>query len=82
MGLGDARRRPHLETHLMALPPEHVQAILDLEARHDELFELLADLEQRVANVLAQYQSGRPDAAAASPAQINSAACHPLKAAA
>lgn len=64
----------------MALPPEHVQAILDLEARHDELFELLADLEQRVAGVLAQYQSGRPGLVAASPAQSALAAGQPLRA--
>jgi hypothetical protein len=64
----------------MAPPPEHVQAILDLEARHDELFELLADLEKRVAGVLAQYQSGRPDLAAASPVQITPAVCRPPRA--
>jgi hypothetical protein len=33
--------------------PCQVEEILDLEARHDDLLERLADLDQRVARVLA-----------------------------
>ncbi len=66
----------------MALPLEHAQAILDLEARHDELLELLAELEQRVASVLAQYQVGRPDIVPGSSAQIAAPTPEPVRAAA
>jgi len=40
-------------------PPNHLQTLVDLEARHDELLCLLDDLEKRVAAVLAQYQAPR-----------------------
>jgi len=45
----------------VAVPATYAQALLDLEARHDELFQLLDALEKRVANVLAQYQVPRRD---------------------
>ncbi len=46
----------------MAFPAAQNQAIVDLEARHDEVLRLLADLEKRVAAVLAQHvpSSARP----------------------
>ncbi len=47
----------------MRTPPDHLQTILDLESRHDQLLELLADLEKRVASVLAACQNTRPDVA-------------------
>ena len=49
----------------MALPATQNQAIVDLEARHDEVLRLLADLEKRVAAVLAQDvpSPARPSAA-------------------
>ena len=37
----------------------HLQTILELEARHDDLLERLADLDQRVQQVLAQYAPSR-----------------------
>ena len=37
----------------------HLQAVLELEARHDELLERLSELEQRVRQVLAQHTPGR-----------------------
>lgn len=42
-----------------ASPETRVQALLDLETRHDELFRLLSDLEKRVATVLAECQGPR-----------------------
>jgi hypothetical protein len=39
----------------------HLKALLDLESRHDELLDRLAELDRRVEQVLAQYApSGRP----------------------
>ncbi len=35
---------------------EQLQTLLELETRHDELLERLAELDQRVAGVLAQCQ--------------------------
>lgn len=43
----------------MDAPSGHLQAILELEARHDDLLERLADLDQRVQQVLARYTPGR-----------------------
>jgi|GEM_PF-3423337 len=43
----------------MSLPPDQLEAILDLESRHDQLLEMLADLEKRVASALAEWQSAR-----------------------
>ena len=43
----------------------HLQALLELEARHDDLLHRLADLDQRVQQVLAQYTPGRHREAAA-----------------
>ncbi len=67
----------------MSLPTEHVQAIVELETRHEEMFRLLEDLERRVACVLGQFQGARPEAisgaVAAAPA---AAATEPTKAAA
>ena len=42
----------------MTLPGTQNQAILELEARHDEVLRLLTDLEMRVAAVLAQHAAG------------------------
>jgi hypothetical protein len=36
---------------------EQLQTLLQLEAKHDELLERLAELDQRVAGVLAQCQA-------------------------
>jgi hypothetical protein len=66
----------------MALPAEHIQAILDLEARHDELLELLADLERRVASVLAQCQAAKPDVAPTASVQLVASPPQPVRAAA
>jgi tetrahydromethanopterin S-methyltransferase subunit G len=35
--------------------PHHLQSLLDLEARHDELLQRLDELDKRVEGVLAQY---------------------------
>jgi len=43
----------------VSAPATHAQTLLDLEARHDELFRLLDELEKRVARVLAEYQPAR-----------------------
>lgn len=42
-----------------AIPATRVQALLDLETRHEELFRLLSELETRVAKVLAECQGPR-----------------------
>jgi tetrahydromethanopterin S-methyltransferase subunit G len=34
--------------------PKHLQALLDLEARHDDLLDRLDELDKRVEQVLAQ----------------------------
>jgi len=50
---------------------EQLQTLLDLEARHEELLERLAELDQRVAEVLAQYQTPRaPQPALRSPGDV------------
>lgn len=36
---------------------EQLALLLDLDARHDDLLERLEELDQRVANALAEYQS-------------------------
>ena len=64
----------------MAAPADHAQAILDLEARHDELLELLSDLENRVASVLAQYQVGRQDVGSVRFSQVVAVASEPVRA--
>ena len=47
----------------------HLESLLELEARHEELLERLDDLNQRVEKVLADCAPAREDdAAAASPA--------------
>jgi hypothetical protein len=66
----------------MALPAEHLQTILDLEARHDELLELLADLERRVASVLAECQPTKPNAGEAASVQFVAPIPPPQRAAA
>lgn len=43
----------------MSLPDPRLKLLLDLEARHDELLQRLAELEQRVETVLAEWLSGR-----------------------
>jgi hypothetical protein len=53
----------------MILPATQTQAILELEARHDEVLRLLADLEKRVAAVLAQHAPAPSNPAAASAVQ-------------
>jgi len=53
----------------MSLPPEHLKAILDLESRHDQLLEMLADLERRVASALAEWQSARMGSGPPAPAE-------------
>ena len=35
--------------------PRHLQSLLELEARHDDLLERLDELDKRVESVLAQY---------------------------
>jgi tetrahydromethanopterin S-methyltransferase subunit G len=37
--------------------PKHLEALLDLEARHDDLLERLDELDKRVERVLAQFTS-------------------------
>mgnify|MGYP000238803785 CR=1 FL=1 len=66
----------------MPLPPEHLQTILDLESRHDQLLDLLADLEKRVARVLAECQSARPAASLGSSPQSPTEDNRPARAAA
>jgi hypothetical protein len=39
---------------------EQLQTLLDLEARHDELLDRLAELDQRVAGVLSRCQASIP----------------------
>jgi hypothetical protein len=39
---------------------EQLQTLLELEARHEELLDRLADLDKRVVEVLAQYQTSHP----------------------
>jgi len=39
---------------------EQLQTLLDLEARHDELLDRLAELDQQVAGVLARCQASIP----------------------
>lgn len=36
------------------VPPPHLQALLDLESRHDELLDRLDELDQRVTKTLAE----------------------------
>jgi hypothetical protein len=61
----------------MAFSTTHSQAILELEARHDELLALLTELENRVTSVLAQHQvvpakpAALPLAQVAEPAAIS-----------
>ena len=43
---------------------EQLQTLLDLEARHDELLDRLAELDQRVAGVLSRCQASIPAAQA------------------
>ncbi len=66
----------------MASPLDHAQAMLDLEARHDELLELLSELENRVASVLAQYQVGRQEVGPVRSAQATPPTSEPVRAAA
>ena len=35
--------------------PKHLQSLLELEARHDDLLKRLDELDKRVESVLAQY---------------------------
>lgn len=39
---------------------EQLQALLELESRHDELLDRLAELDQRVTEALARCQTPRP----------------------
>ncbi len=58
-----------------ATPDTRVEALLDLETRHDEFFRLLSDLEKRVAPVLAECQGPRrPEDAREPPEMIARAA--------
>jgi hypothetical protein len=66
----------------MALPPTQSQAILELEARHDELLVLLADLEKRVAAVLAQHAPPAATRGTAPAVQATEAPSSPARAAA
>jgi hypothetical protein len=66
----------------MAFPPTHSQAVLELEARHDELLVLLADLEKRVAAVLAQHAPPASSPRAAPAVQAAEPPCSPARAAA
>jgi hypothetical protein len=66
----------------MAAPLDHAQAMLDLEARHDKLLELLSELENRVASVLAQYQVGRQEVGPARSAPATPPTSEPVRAAA
>ncbi len=43
------------------------QALLDLDARHDDLLQRLEDLDKRVARVLAEYQPRAEQPAASVP---------------
>ncbi len=43
----------------MDTPHSQLEALLELEARHDDLLERLDALDKRVAKVLAQYLPGR-----------------------
>ena len=38
---------------------QQLQTLLELEARHEELLDRLAELDNRVVEVLAQYQGSR-----------------------
>jgi len=66
----------------MAFPPTHTQAILELEARHDEVLRLLADLEKRVAAALAQHAPPPASLAAPTAAQAAAEPSVPVRAAA
>ncbi len=47
---------------------EHLATLLELDARHDELLERLAELDDRLGKVLAQWSPARPEAAGHAPA--------------
>jgi hypothetical protein len=70
------------EADFMAVISDHAQAILDLEARQDEVLELLAELEKRVASVLAQCQVVRGEAGAGPSPQGSLSPSEPVRAAA
>jgi len=42
-----------------------IDTLLDLESRHEELLDQLAELDQQVEQVLRQWQSGREEGTAA-----------------
>jgi hypothetical protein len=44
-------------------PPPHLEALLDLEARHDELLDRLDELDDRVSKTLAECAALRDPAA-------------------
>lgn len=43
----------------MTKPASPIDTLLDLETRHEELLDQLAELDQRVEQVLRQWQGGR-----------------------
>jgi len=45
----------------MPEPASSLDTLLDLETRHDELLDQLADLDREVAQVLRQWQNGREE---------------------
>ena len=55
---------------------EQLQTLLELEARHEELLQRLAELDQRVTGVLAQCQA--PAAANQGEPPANEGDTHPL----
>jgi len=45
----------------MTEPASPIDTLLDLETRHEELLDQLAELDQQVEQVLQQWQSGREE---------------------
>jgi len=45
----------------MAEPASQLETLLDLETRHEELLDQLAELDAEVAQVLRRWQGGRED---------------------
>ena len=52
--------------------PKHLQSLLELEARHDDLLERLDELDKRVESVLAQYGAAGHREGAAGPGSLPS----------
>ncbi len=66
----------------MSTAADHLEMVLSLDSRHDDLLERLDDLDQKVASVLAEHLPARavapqPDPAVEQPEARNEGACSP-----